>query len=675
MSSNAYPHLVKPLDFGFITLRNRVFMGSMHTRLEDEPDGMARLAAFYAERARGEAGLIVTGGFSPNEEGLLGPAGRVFNRSDQIPEHRSMVDAVHQADGKLCMQILHAGRYAKHDRIVGPSNIRSPINPRIPRPLSSDEVTQVIEDYAQCAVLAREAGYDAVEIMGSEGYFLHQFFAPRSNQRTDEWGGSLANRMRLPVEVTKRVRARLGSDFLIVYRISILDLVEGGNSGEEIVALARELEAAGANMLNTGIGWHDAPVPTIAYAVPRAAWQFAIRPLRQAVEIPLVLSNRINTPEVAEAVIASGDADMVSMARPMLADAHFARKVREGRADEINTCIACNQACLDYIFRDQVCSCLVNPYACHETVLTQAPAPARKKIAIVGAGPAGLATAIAAAERGHAVTLFEAGDDIGGQFNLARRIPAKREFNETLRYYRTMLRKHGVALRLGVRTESSDLAGFDEIVIATGVSGRTPAIPGIDHPTVLSYTEALTGAKPVGRRVAIIGMGGIGYDMAEFLCTPPVAEGERIRVFLEHWGVDPENRGPGGFLPGGIPKLQPAREVTMLQRKSERPGGTLGLTTGWVLKSEIARYGVRQVVGVSYEKIDDQGLHYRIQDQHHVLPVDSIVICAGQESVRGLYDELVAAGRRAHLVGGASKAAELDALYAIREGTQLGLRL
>ena len=675
MSSHAYPHLVKPLDFGFITLRNRAFMGSMHTRLEDEPDGMARLAAFYAERARGEAGLIVTGGFSPNEEGLLGPAGRVFNRSDQIPEHRSMVDAVHRADGKLCMQILHAGRYAKHDRIVGPSNIRSPINPRIPRPLETHEVVQVIEDYAQCAVLAREAGYDAVEIMGSEGYFLHQFFAPRSNQRTDEWGGSLANRMRLPVEVAKRVRARLGSDFLIVYRISILDLVEGGNSGDEIVALARELEAAGVNMLNTGIGWHDAPVPTIAYAVPRAAWQFAIRPLRQAVKIPLVLSNRINTPEVAEAVLASGDADMVSMARPMLADAHFARKVREGRTDEINTCIACNQACLDYIFRDQVCSCLVNPYACHETVLTQAPAPTRRKIAVVGAGPAGLATAVAAAERGHAVTLFEAGDDIGGQFNLARRIPAKREFNETLRYYRTMLRKHGVAIRLGVRAQSSDLAGFDEIVVATGVSGRTPPIPGIDHPSVLSYTEALTGVKPVGQRVAIIGMGGIGYDMAEFLCTPQVPEGERIRIFLEHWGVDPENRGPGGFLPGGIPKLQPAREVTMLQRKTERPGGTLGLTTGWVLKSEIARYGVKQVVGVSYEKIDDQGLHYRIQDQYHVLPVDSIVICAGQESVRGLYDELVAAGRRAHLVGGANKAAELDALYAIREGTQLGLRL
>ena len=671
----SYSNLLRPLEFGFITLRNRVLMGSMHTRLEDEPDGMAKLAAFYAERARGETGLIVTGGFSPNEAGLVGPSGRMFNRPDQIPEHRAITGAVHEAGGMICMQILHAGRYAKHDDIVGPSSVRSPINRRIPRALESDEVERTIEDYANCAVLAREAGYDAVELMGSEGYFLHQFFAPRSNQRTDEWGGSLENRMRLPLEVARRVRARVGEDFLVIYRISILDLVDGGNTGEEIVALARALEKAGMNMFNTGIGWHDAPVPTIAYSVPRAAWRFALRPLRQAVSIPLVLSNRINTPEVAEDILASGDADMISMARPMLADAHFARKLREGRADEINTCIACNQACLDYIFRDEVCGCLVNPYACRETELVLKPATLKKKVAVVGAGPAGLATALAAAQSGHAVTLFEAASEIGGQFNLARRIPAKGEFNETLRYYRSVLRKEGVEIRLDARAGVSDLGGFEEVVVATGVTPRMPDIPGIEHAKVISYTEALTGTRPVGRSAAIIGMGGIGYDMAEFLCAPTVAESQRVDAFLEKWGVDTANRGPGGFLPTGIPRLKPARQVTMLQRKTDRPGGTLGLSTGWVLKSELARYGVRQLVGVTYELIDDEGLHISINGERQLIAVDSIVICAGQDSAHGLYNELLAAGRRPHLVGGASKAAELDALYAIREGTLLGLRL
>ncbi|MGQ0501423.1 MAG: oxidoreductase [Panacagrimonas sp.] len=670
-----YTHLLRPLDFGFTTLRNRVFMGSMHTRLEDEPDGMERMAAFYAERARGEAALIVTGGFSPNEEGLVGPAGRMFARADQIPEHRLMTGAVHEAGGKLCLQILHAGRYAKHDQIVAPSAIRSPINPRIPRALGSDEVEQTIQDYVRCAMLGREAGYDAVELMGSEGYLLHQFFAPRSNQRDDEWGGSLENRMRVPLEVARRTRAALGPDFLIVYRISIIDLVEGGNTGEEIVTLARGLEAAGVNLFNTGIGWHDAKVPTIAYPVPSAAWQFAIRPLRAAVKVPLVLSNRINDPAVAEAVLASGDADMVSMARPMLADPHFARKLREQRADEINTCIACNQACLDFIFRDAVCSCLVNPFACHETKLVVEPAPQRKRVAVVGAGPAGLASALAAAQRGHAVTLFEAAAEVGGQFNLARRIPAKGEFGQTMRYYSAMLRRHGAEIRVNTRATAADLEGFDEVVIATGVTPRQLDLPGIDHPKVVSYPDALTGARKVGARVAIIGMGGIGYDMAEFLCAEAVAPGERIVQFQKDWGIDPLNRGPGGLLPSGIPPLKPAREVTMLQRRSSRPGNTLGLSTGWVLKSEITRYGVKQIVGANYERIDDQGLHYSVDGQTRLLPVDTVVICAGQEPETGLYEQLRAAGRKPHLVGGAAKAAELDALYAIKEGTRLGLRL
>lgn len=668
-----YPHLLRPLDFGFITLPNRVLMGSMHTRLEDEPDGIERLAAFYAERARGEAALIVTGGFAPNEDGLLGPAGRLLSSAQQIPDHRRLTRAVHAAGGRLCLQILHAGRYARHDRIVGPSAIRSPINPRVPRPLLDEEIERTIDDYAACAVLAREAGYDAVEIMGSEGYFLHQFFAPRSNQREDRWGGSLDNRMRLPLEVARRVRAAVGQDFLVIYRISLVDLVEGGNSGAEILALASALEGAGVNMLNTGIGWHDSPVPTIAYAVPQAAWQFAIRPLRQAVKLPLVLSNRINSPEAAEAVLASGDADMVSMARPLLADPHFVQKARTGRSSQINTCIACNQACLDYIFRDRTCTCLVNPFAGRETLMKLQPAPQLKRIAVIGAGPAGLAAALTSVRRGHRITLFEADAQIGGQFNLARRVPGKQEFGETLRYYEVMLREHGAEIRLNTRVEADSLSGFDEIVVATGVRPRVPAIPGIDHPKVLSYAEALRGERPVGRRVAVIGMGGIGYDVAMFLCHG--AEPQDTGTFLQSWGVDPANRGSGGLLSGGPPRLTALREVTMLQRKNSRPGATLGLTTGWILKSELARFGVRQWTGVTYEKIDDRGLHCMVEGELRLVEADSIVVCAGQHAERGLYDALRERGGAVHLIGGAREPAQLDALSAIDEGTRLGLRL
>ncbi len=674
----SFPHLLQPLDLGFTTLQNRVFMGSMHTRLEHEEGGMARLAAFYGERAKGETGLIITGGFAPNDAALLGEGGRTFKDASQIPEQRLIADAVHREGGKVCLQILHTGRYAKHDNIVGPSNIRSPINPRTPRPLTAKEVEQTIEDYAVTAALSREAGYDGVELMGSEGYFIHQFLAPRSSDRTDEWGGSFENRMRLPLEIIKRVRQRVGKDFIVVYRISVLDLVEGGNTGEEILTLARAVEQAGVDILNSGIGWHDAPVPTIAYAVPRATWRFAVAKVKQAVKIPVVLSNRINDPAVAEAAIAAGDADMVSMARPLLADPHFAKKAREGRADEINTCIACNQACLDYIFANKVCSCLVNPQACHETEYAMAPAAAPKNIAVVGAGPAGLACAATAAERGHTVTLFEANGEIGGQFNFARRIPGKEEFDETLRYYRARLPRLGVNIKLNTRPGAAELAsgGYDQVVVATGVVPRIPDIPGIRHPKVISYAEAITGAKPVGKRVAIIGMGGIGYDVAEMLCIEPVPEGRRIAAFLREWGVDTENRTQGGLLPGILHTPLPSpRKITMLQRKTGRPGGTLGLTTGWVLKTRLQRHQVEMIGGASYDKIDDEGLHYTVNGERKMLAVDTVVVCAGQESSRELYDELVGLGAKPALIGGAEKAAELDALYAIREGTRLGMAL
>jgi 2,4-dienoyl-CoA reductase (NADPH2) len=666
-----YPHLVRPLDLGFMVLPNRIVMGSMHTRLETLDRPIERISRFYVERAKGGAGLIVTGGFSPNAEGLMEPGGPILDSAEQLAEHRPVTEAVRGAGGRIALQILHAGRYAKIDGAVGPSAIASPINPRAPRPMTEADIWRTIADYATTAALARDAGYDGVEIMGSEGYLINEFTAPRSNDRTDGWGGSLENRLRLAVEVTRAVRTKVGRDFLIVFRVSSIDLVQGGLTAEEIVAEAKAVEAAGADIINQGIGWHEARVPTIAQKVPRGAWAFAARRLKEAVSIPVIASNRINTPDVAEAILAAGDADLVSMARPMLADPEFANKAREGRADEINVCIACNQACLDFIFSNRVATCLVNPKAGRELEFDVAPPVARKRIAVVGAGPAGLACAVTAAERGHAVTLYEAGPRIGGQLNLARNVPGKEEFDETLRYYRARMARLGVEIRLGVRPDAGALAagGFDEIVIATGVAPRALDIPGIDHANCASYVEVLAGSREAGRRVAVIGAGGIGFDVAEFLTSPPQNVAATNAYFQGEWGVDAAIAGRGGLRAATAER--PERQVVMLQRKAGRMGRGLGVSTGWVLRLLLAKRKVAQVTGVTYRRIDDAGLHITVEGEERVVPADTIVICAGQEPERSLYDALIAGGARAHVIGGAERAAELDALRAIDQGTRL----
>ncbi|MCZ0925818.1 NADPH-dependent 2,4-dienoyl-CoA reductase [Halomonas janggokensis] len=668
----AYPHLFRPIRLGHLTLPNRVLMGSMHTNLEEAPNGFERLAAFYAERARAGVGLIVTGGIAPNAEGAVFQGANALTETSQLAEHRHVVDAVHAEGGHLCMQILHAGRYAYSPELVAPSAIQAPINPFTPRALTSDEVEQQIADYVRCANLAQQAGYDGVEVMGSEGYLINQFICQRTNQRDDEWGGDFERRIRFPIEIVKRIRAAVGERCLVIFRLSMIDLVEEGSSWEEVVALGKAIEAAGADVINTGIGWHEARVPTIVTSVPRAAFSEVTRRMKGALSIPLITTNRINTPEVAERVLAEGHADMVSMARPFLADPEWVRKAEAGLADEINTCIACNQACLDHTFAGKLTSCLVNPRACHETELTLEPARTAKRVAVVGGGPAGLATAVEAARRGHAVVLFERRGELGGQFNYARKIPGKEEFNETLRYYRVMLEKHAVEVRLNTDATVDALADFDDVVIATGVMPRELTLPGADHPKVLSYAEAIERPERVGSTVAVIGAGGIGFDVSELLAhqAHPTLD---LAAWCDEWGVDLAMEARGG-LKAPAPPASP-REIVMLQRKTSKPGKYLGKTTGWVHRASLKQRGVKTLTGCEYLKIDDDGLHIRQEGQNQVLDVASIVVCAGQESVRDLIVPLEQSGHRVHVIGGADEAAELDAKRAIDQGTRLAASL
>ena len=671
----SYPSLFAPLDLGFTTLKNRVLMGSMHTGLEERPDGTERLAAFYAERARHGVALIVTGGVAPALSGVTMAGGAVLNDAGQLAHHRPVTDAVHQAGGKIALQILHTGRYSYQPNPVAPSAIQAPINRFAPQALSEDDILTLIDDFARCALLAREAGYDGVEVMGSEGYLINEFLVARTNRREDRWGGSWANRMRFAVEVVRAVRQRVGEEFIIIYRLSMLDLVEGGGDFSQVAELAQAVEAAGATLINTGIGWHEARVPTIATAVPRGAFSWVTRRLRGLVSIPLITTNRINDPQVADDILSRGDADMVSMARPFLADPELLSKAQSGRADEINTCIGCNQACLDRIFAGKVTSCLVNPRACHETKMPLLPAARKKALAVVGAGPAGLAFAINAASRGHRVTLFDAAADIGGQFNIAKQIPGKEEFYETLRYYRRMLALTGVDVRLGQRIGAADLAAFDEAILATGIAPRLPDIEGIGHPKVLSYLDVLRDKKPVGERVAIIGCGGIGFDTAMYLSQSGEATSQNIAEFCLEWGIDTSLQQPGGLRPEGPHQPKSPRQIVMLQRKASKPGEGLGKTTGWIHRATLLARGVKMIPAVSYLKIDDAGLHVLINGEPQLLGVDNVILCAGQEPRRELADPLLAAGRPLHLIGGCDVAAELDARRAIAQGTRLALEI
>ncbi|PYC46941.1 NADPH-dependent 2,4-dienoyl-CoA reductase [Litorivita pollutaquae] len=666
--------MLSPIRAGQHMLRNRVIMGSMHTRLETEPDGIAKQIAFYAERARGEAAILVTGGFSPNAEGIFDPEGPRIDDPKEAENLRPICEAVQAEGSLLCAQLLHAGRYAKIEGCVAPSPIRAPINRYVPREMTDADIRRTIEDFAKSAANAQAAGFDGVEIMGSEGYLINEFTVPHTNKREDEWGGSAENRHRFPVEIVRAVRERCGPGFLVIYRISAADLVEGGAPADEIADLARKIEAAGADILNTGIGWHEARVPTIAYPVPRGAWRKAAANVKAAVSIPVVASNRINTPELAEDILTSGEADMISMARPFLADPHFVKKAREGHADEINTCIACNQACLDFIFSDRPVGCLVNPRAGRETEFRDTPTESPKTVAVVGGGAAGMATASEAARLGHDVTLFEAQDKLGGQLNLAQAAPGKDEFNETLRYYSGQLQKHGVKLRLGQRAGLDDLNGFDHVVISTGVTPRIPDLLGVDHPSVATYAEILSGARAAGETVAVMGAGGIGHDVAEFLVTEP-AEAHNTDAFCDTWGVDPKFATSGALAGDPLAPKPSRRKVVMLQRKASKPGTGLGVSTGWILRNALRKHGVEALGGVVYDRIDDAGLHIMVDGAPKTIAADTIVLCTGQEPERALAEDLTARGATVTMIGGAKEAAELDALRAIDEGVRLAQSL
>jgi len=673
--SVAYPHLFAPLRVAKTQLRNRLVMGAMHTRLENEPDAAHRLAAYFGERAKGGVGLIITGGYAPDLAGLIEPNGPILNASSDLDrEHRPVTDAVHAGGAKILLQVLHTGRYGKHPDLIAPSPIRSRINPLQPREMTSADIAETIENFAACAALAQKAGYDGVEIMGSEGYLLNQFLAPRVNKREDEWGGSLANRMRLPVEIVQKTRARVGENFILMYRISALDLVEGGLTAEEIDAVALAVQAAGADILNTGYGWHEAAVPTIAQMVPRGVFRKAAARLARVVSIPVVASNRINTPELAEEILAQGDAGLISMARPLLADPDFANKAAAGRRDDINVCIACNQACLDYAFSEKISTCLVNPKACRETEFDESPPKAMSNVAVVGAGAAGLAFAVNAARRGHRVTLFEAGSEIGGQLNLAVRVPGKLEFAELIRYFGAQLKAYGVEVRTGVRASAALLieGGFDRVVVASGVRPRVPEIDGIMGPSVVGYADVLLGKAKVGASVAIIGTGGIGHDVALAVTSERVVD-ESVEHFCDSWGIDLDNQEAGGLRAVAAPNT--AREVTMLQRGNARIGARLGKSTGWIHRAELSRRHVKAVAGCHYTHIDDEGLHYEANGASHVARAETIIVCAGQESLDELSAELKAAGLRCDVIGGARFAGELDALRAIDEGTRLAYSL
>lgn len=672
-SQSRYPHLLSPLDLGFTTLPNRVIMGSMHTGLEEHERGFERLAAFYAERARGGAGLIVTGGIAPNDAGRPFEGGARLTTEEEAAEHRVITDAVHAEGGKIAMQILHFGRYAYHKDLVAPSALQAPISPFVPNALTDAEVERTIEDFVRAARLAKLAGYDGVEIMGSEGYLVNEFIAAATNKRTDRWGGAYENRVRFPLEIVRRTRAAVGEEFILVYRLSMLDLIPGGSTLDEVIHLAKEVEAAGATIINTGIGWHEARIPTIATSVPRGAYTWVTKRLMGAVSVPLVTSNRINTPEIAEELLADGRADLVSLARPFLADADFVAKAAAGRSETINTCIGCNQACLDHTFSGKITSCLVNPRACHETELILSPTQLKKRVAIVGAGPAGLACAVSAAGRGHAVTLYEASGHIGGQLDIARRIPGKEEFEETIRYYGTQLAEHAVEVKLNTRADVETLRGYDEVVVATGVTPRIPDIEGVDGPGVVDYLDVLRDGAPVGERVAVLGAGGIGFDVAEFLTDSGEGASQDPEVYFRHWGVDTSYTGPGGLTAPERPA--PPRQVHLLQRKSTKVGAGLGTTTGWIHRAELKHRGVVSVAGAAYDRIDGEGLHITVEGEQRLVPADTVVLCTGQEPRRDLYEALRAAGIEAHLIGGADVAAELDAKRAIRQGTELAATL